>query len=617
MTPPKNVVDLNPHIQPEVSGNSLNSSWASTFKSIKAGSKSIARSKSVIGLEGQRAAKEPILSIPFVSFGPDVQSPVRDGDTTTKAKRPPLKSWNQGIERDGASKSLRNRSMSVPSSMWQLATADGASTSRSSMSWGTSTIKESSLLGKRQFDPPSQRRGSKSKAEVQTKQALKQSTGSIPSSSNKSEARTPSTSRLADTTARTTDGSSVQLGLPGPKAKAQASGNGAQEQELYRGTRSQIPRSRSTGMGLNGHPSRRAMSPPSRRAMSPPPLSSQQRCSSGVPRRSASMVTRKQATASSRGVGCSAPGSRSASPFDGQPLRGFPQKPSVNSSPISSPMLTTRLPSPHLPGGHLSVDSPPSSRSPIPSSRPSSGLTRSSSSTPVPLTLLVRPEMPQDPPTDAATSTAPKSQPPLTPTNMPKRKDPKSDTWFKGCFIRMDGQHLCLVCPRCEQVTCREDALGCMLDCHDVLCHACCEDLLQGRQTLCCPCCRRDTPLMGRALSQLVVPRVVSALLEIKREDLYTVPLETLLEDAGAVCPVCLEVIGVGRMPILLNCGHNLCDECSIMVQARASAEDHVECPECRQLTPHGADSVNLVLMYLVAQLRTLKVKGPATDNNV
>eukprot|EP00667_Euglena_gracilis_P003923 EG_transcript_3937 len=224
----------------------------------------------------------------------------------------------------------------------------------------------------------------------------------------------------------------------------------------------------------------------------------------------------------------STPGSRSVSPFDRQSTQKLRQKPSVHSSPASPVTPSVSVISPKPPVLSLEVSSCIHSNS---SSRPSSARRPS---TPVPLRVSISPAKARS--SDDSTSAASKSQPlfqPIEKEQPQPAKAPPPDTWFKGFFLRPDGPRLRLVCPRCEAPTGRTDAPGCMLDCHDVLCHACCEALLRGGQTICCPCCRRDTPLAGRTLAQLAIPRVVSALLEIKREELYAAPLEATLEAAG------------------------------------------------------------------------------------
>eukprot|EP00668_Euglena_longa_P005101 GGOE01005990.1.p1 GENE.GGOE01005990.1~~GGOE01005990.1.p1 ORF type:complete len:516 (-),score=104.42 GGOE01005990.1:324-1829(-) len=182
-----------------------------------------------------------------------------------------------------------------------------------------------------------------------------------------------------------------------------------------------------------------------------------------------------------------------------------------------------------------------------------------------------------------------------------------TQTSFGGLLIKADGQKLFLMCRRCEQATCMKENPGCLLDCQDVLCMGCCHQLFHTK-AICCPFCRAQTPLTDREVADLVVPPGITELLEIKREDLSSSSLEMLMEEAGAVCPICLEPLALPKMPFLLHCGHNLCEECLLMVQCKAKGID-LECPQCLRCTPSTAPTVNIMLMYIVAQLRSLKAK--------
>lgn len=57
------------------------------------------------------------------------------------------------------------------------------------------------------------------------------------------------------------------------------------------------------------------------------------------------------------------------------------------------------------------------------------------------------------------------------------------------------------------------------------------------------------------------------------------------LDTMDSLCPVCFDPFGGTRTPMLLGCGHSVCDSCLKLMAKAAKSRSVIKCPECRITT--------------------------------
>ena len=156
------------------------------------------------------------------------------------------------------------------------------------------------------------------------------------------------------------------------------------------------------------------------------------------------------------------------------------------------------------------------------------------------------------------------------------------------------------VCPGCR---CKYEESGqhtpLVLQCQ----HTACQDCLSKAQTdqyVQCPQCKARTALSGPTLESL--PKNFALLdITVKRDasvDLTKLDTARIMDDAGATCPVCLDVF-TDKPPLVFTCGHTCCSECVYGIALRCK-DGTVTCPECRTRTQlNGALRVNVSLQVV------------------
>ena len=75
----------------------------------------------------------------------------------------------------------------------------------------------------------------------------------------------------------------------------------------------------------------------------------------------------------------------------------------------------------------------------------------------------------------------------------------------------------------------------------------------------------------------------------------------------GVTCPICCEPLAVA---VTLSCGHALCHECAVGLQAHA-ARERVKCPECRQ--PHKGEARRCFALDGVAAAHAARALSPTS----
>ena len=187
---------------------------------------------------------------------------------------------------------------------------------------------------------------------------------------------------------------------------------------------------------------------------------------------------------------------------------------------------------------------------------------------------------------------SPKSNPTTPPGAKFGHRRHRRSTYKYVCFENGAFHN---VCPNCKADFKDANLKLLSLDCNCSLCEKCCRELV-CKGDLTCPGCGKVTHVGDKGVAALT-PNYALATLDT---DLFSAHRDTVfvLDEIGALCPICLEAYGEEFVPCVLSCGHSMCTGCRKAVDT--------ECPQCRKQLRSSWEAGDHVNRPLLDALRTI-----------
>eukprot|EP00667_Euglena_gracilis_P005139 EG_transcript_5170 len=175
-------------------------------------------------------------------------------------------------------------------------------------------------------------------------------------------------------------------------------------------------------------------------------------------------------------------------------------------------------------------------------------------------------------------------------------------------FISVDGDQVTPACPKCRRSYADSELTPLVLSCHHTFCDSCIQGMTQGGLVE-CHTCHDKTPVPLEGI--LALPHNYG-LNDLSVEDinmLRRINEQDALDTMDSLCPVCFDPFGGTRTPMLLGCGHSVCDSCLKLMAKAAKSRSVIKCPECRVTTDLASSEVtaNFALKATLDEILRLK----------
>eukprot|EP00667_Euglena_gracilis_P007504 EG_transcript_7578 len=176
-------------------------------------------------------------------------------------------------------------------------------------------------------------------------------------------------------------------------------------------------------------------------------------------------------------------------------------------------------------------------------------------------------------------------------------------------FISANADHVAPACPKCRRGYKEAQMTPLSLPCHHTFCQDCLRGMVQDVTIMECHTCQKKTKLPAEGVTSLSQNYALRDLVVDDIHMLRRLSKRDALDTIGALCPVCFDPFGDALTPMLLNCGHSVCDGCVTLMAKAAKPHSTIKCPECRIKTELASNqvSINYALKATLDEILRLK----------
>eukprot|EP00668_Euglena_longa_P018300 GGOE01022850.1.p1 GENE.GGOE01022850.1~~GGOE01022850.1.p1 ORF type:complete len:567 (+),score=130.17 GGOE01022850.1:144-1703(+) len=176
-------------------------------------------------------------------------------------------------------------------------------------------------------------------------------------------------------------------------------------------------------------------------------------------------------------------------------------------------------------------------------------------------------------------------------------------------FISIHADHVAPACPKCRRSYGETQLMPLVLPCHHTFCTNCLRGMVHDVTIMECHTCEKQSKLPAEGVTSLPQNYALRDLVVEDVHMLRRLSKRDALDTVGALCPVCFDPFSDSLTPMLLACGHSVCDGCVTLMAKAAKPHSIIKCPECRiktELAGNGV-SINFALKATLDEILRLK----------